>query len=295
MVRGRLMAINGVEVSAATYEEARTRRLVEREFNLSYMEGLPGHNRVSAGRWFTPGDLASGGLSVEDGIARTLGIRLGDSLTWSVGGQQFTAPVTSLRRLSWDSMQVNFFVITTPALLERFPQSFITSFHLSTAHGAAMNELTRAFPNLTVVDMSAVLRQALSVMERVVEAVQLVFLFALAAGLLVLYAALLATEDERVREAALLRALGASRSQVASAQRVEIIAIGLVAGVLAAVGAAGIGALVADRVLLLEYTVNPWLWVLGPLLGLVCVAVNALAGSRVALSRPPIAALREAE
>jgi len=295
MVRGRLMAINAVEVSAENYAEARTRRLVEREFNLSYMDALPAHNRVSAGRWFSSSDSASGAVSVEEGIARTLGIQIGDRLTWMVGGQQFTAPVTSLRHLDWDSMRVNFFVIATPSLLERAPTSYITSFHLSGPQGAVMNQLTQTFPNLTVVDMSVVLRQALAMMERVVEAVQLVFLFALAAGLLVLYAALLATEDERVREAALMRALGASRKQVAAAQRVEFIVIGLAAGTLAAAGASGIGALIADRVLQFDYTVNPWLWLLGPALGAACVTVNAVAGARAALSQPPIAALRETE
>lgn len=295
MVRGRLMAINSVEVSAENYSEARTQRLVEREFNLSYMDELPEHNRVSAGRWFSSSDRAGGAISVEEGIARTLGIKLGDRLTWSVGGQQFTAPVTSIRRLDWDSMRINFFVIATPPLLERQPTSYILSFHLAGSQGAVMNQLTHAFPNLTIVDMSLVLRQALAVMDRVVEAVQLVFLFALAAGLLVLYAALLATEDERVREAALMRALGASRKQVAAAQRVEFITIGLVAGTLAAAGATGIGMLIAPKVLQLEYTVNPLLWLLGPALGAACVAINALAGTRAALSRPPITALRETE
>lgn len=295
MVRGRLMAINSVEVRAENYSEARARRLVEREFNLSYLDELPAHNRVSAGRWFSASDRAGGAVSVEEGIARTLGIGLGDRLTWSVGGQQFTAPVTNIRRLDWDSMRVNFFVIVTPPLLERYPTSYITSFHLAGAQGAVMNRLTQSFPNLTVVDMSMVLRQALAIMDRVVQAVQLVFLFALAAGLLVLYAALLSTEDERVREAALMRALGASRRQVAAAQRVEFIVIGLTAGALAAAGAAGIGALITDRVLQLDYTVNPWLWLLGPALGAACVVVNALAGTRAALSQSPIVALRETE
>jgi putative ABC transport system permease protein len=148
---------------------------------------------------------------------------------------------------------------------------------------------------MTVVDTSVILRQALAVMDRVVEAVQVVFLFTLAAGLLVLYAALLATEDERVREAALLRALGASRGQVAAAQRAEFIAIGTVAGVLAAAGATGIGALIADRVLQLDYSPNAWLWLWGLGLGAACIVVNATASVRAALSRPPVAALREAE
>ena len=295
MVRGRLMAINGSEVSATNYEEARTQRMVEREFNLSYMDELPAHNRVIGGAWFGPRDRAERALSVEEGIARRLGIRPGDRLTWSVGGREFESPVTSLRRLDWDSMQVNFFVIATPGLLERYPTSYITSFHLAGGHARTMNELSGRFPNLTVVDTSAILRQALAVMEKVVGAVQVVFLFALAAGVLVLYAALLATEDERVREAALMRALGASRRQVAAAQRAEFIVIGLLAGALAAAGASGIGWLVSERVLQLPYTPGVWLWVWGLVLGAMCVVVNALVGARVALSRPPITALREAE
>jgi len=294
MVRGRLVAINGKEVSAERYEELRTRRLVEREFNLSFMVALPSHNRVSAGRWFTPEDRARGAFSVEEGIARTLGIELGDRLTWSVGGRSFSAPVTNIRRLDWDSMQVNFFVITTPPLLEPFPTSYLTSFHLPDADAPAMGQLAQAFPNLTIVDMSLVLRQVLGVIEKIVQAVQVVFLFALAAGVLVLFAALMATEDERVREAALLRALGASRAQVAAAQRIEFLAIGLVAGILSAAGAAAIGTLIAERVLNLPYTVSLWLWVLGPALGGACVALHAFAGARAALSRPPVAALREA-
>ncbi|OGA26236.1 MAG: ABC transporter permease [Betaproteobacteria bacterium RIFCSPLOWO2_02_FULL_67_26] len=295
MVRGRLAAINAVEVSAASYEEQRTKRLVEREFNLSYLDVLPAHNRITGGSWFSARDRERGALSIEDGIARTLGVKLGDQLTWVVGGQTFTAPVTSIRRLDWDSMQVNFFVIATPPLLERHPTSYITSFHLAGRHAQVMNQLAQAFPNMTVVDTSAILRQALAVMERVVEAVQVVFLFTLAAGLLVLYAALLATEDERVREAAIMRALGASRGQVASAQRAEFIAIGLLAGVLAAAGATGIGALIADRVLHLDYTPNAWIGLWGLGLGAACIAVNAMASVRAALSRPPIAALRAAE
>lgn len=295
MVRGRLAAINSIEVSAASYEEERTRRLVEREFNLSYMVALPAHNRVASGAWFSLEDRARGALSIEEGIARRLGVKLGDQLTWVVGGQSFTAPVTSIRRLDWDSMQVNFFMISTPPLLERYPTSYIASFHLPGAHAGTMNQLAQAFPNMTVVDTSVILRQALAVMDRVVEAVQVVFLFTLAAGLLVLYAALLATEDERVREAALLRALGASRGQVAAAQRAEFIAIGTVAGVLAAAGATGIGALIADRVLQLDYTPNAWIWLWGLGLGAACIVVNATASVRAALSRPPVAALREAE
>lgn len=294
MVRGRLTAINDRPVHVDDYESERTRRLVEREFNLSYMSALPAHNRVVAGRWFTPEDLAAGALSVESGIAKTLGVGLGDRLTWSVGGQTFSARITNLRGLDWDSMQVNFFVVTTPHLLDALPTSYITSFHLRDARATAMNGLVRDFPNLTVVDMSAILKQALAVMEQVIRAVQFVFLFALIAGLLVLYAALLATQDERVQESAVMRALGASRAQVVAASRAEFLSLGLLAGLLASAGAAAIGYVLATRVFQLSYAVDPWLWVAGPVAGLVCVGLNAWAGTRAALSRPPVAALREA-
>jgi putative ABC transport system permease protein len=294
MVRARLMEVNGRPVSAESFEDTRTKRLVEREFNLSFGERLPGHNQVVAGRWFGPGDDARGALSLEEGIAKTLGVQLGDVLTWSVGGKPFSAPITNLRKLDWDSMQVNFFVIATPRLLADFPASYITSFHLDREQGQAMNRLTTAFPNLTVVDMTAILRQALTVMEQVIRAVQFVFLFALGAGVLVLYAALVATQDERTHEAAVMRALGASRAQVAAAQRAEHLALGLLAGLLAAGGASAIGFVLAWKVFEFDYQMNPWVWIAGPLAGLACVGLNAWLGARRALAHPPILALREA-
>jgi len=293
MVRGRYVALNGAPVDVDAFKD-RERRLVEREFNLSFMSALPAHNRVVGGAWFGAGDLATGGLSVEEGIARSLGWKLGDRLTWEVAGQSFTAPIANLRKLDWDSMQVNFFVITTPRLLEGFPTSYVTSFHLPESQAGFVSRLSQRFPNMTVIDTSAILRQVNAMMDQVIRAVQFVFLFALGAGVVVLYAALLATQDERVHEAAVMRALGASRAQVLAAQRAEFLALGLVAGTLAAVGATAIGFAISQQVFQFPYTVNHWVWLAGPALGLACVSVNVWAGARAALRRPPIAALREA-
>ncbi len=292
MVRGRFMALNGVPVNAADFED-RARRLVEREFNLSYMLELPGHNQVVGGRWFAPSGT-EGELSVEEGIAKTLGWKLGDALTFQAGGREFSARITSLRKLDWDSMRVNFFVIGTPALMEQAPTSFITSFHLPEGNAAFVNGLSKRFPNLTVVDMSAILRQATIVMEQVIAAVQFVFMFALGAGVLVLYSALLATQDERLRESALMRALGASRARIAGAQRAEFLALGGIAGLLASIGASAIGWAIAERVFQFPHHINPWIWVAGPALGLLCVSFNAWMGARAALSSPPLLVLREA-
>ena len=293
MVRGRYVALNGEAVQSDRFDE-RARRLVEREFNLSYMDELPAHNRRVAGRAFDDADRARGGLSVEEGIARRLGWKIGDELTWQVAGQEFRAPIVSVRRLDWDSMRVNFFVIATPALLAQAPASYITSFYLPADKAALTAQLSRRFPNLTVVDMSALLRQAQDLVGQVVRAVQFVFLFAVGAGLAVLYAALLATRDERVREAAVLRALGASRRQVLGAQRAEFAVLGLLAGLLAAGGATAIGWLIAERVFEFPYQINHWVWLAGPLAGLSCLALNLRAAARAVLATPPLFALREA-
>lgn len=292
MVRGRYVALNGAPVAVDRFQE-RGRRLVEREFNLSYMDALPRHNKVIEGRWFDRDDLASGALSVEEGIARTLGWAIGDRLTWEVAGQTFSAPIVSLRALDWDSMQVNFFVIATPGLLEHAPKSHITSFYLPSAQAPFTHRLSQRFPNMTVIDMSAILRQAQNVMDHVIRTVQMMFLFAVGAGILVLYSALLATQDERVQEAAVMRALGASRAQVLAAQRAEFVALGTIAGLLAAAGATAIGFVIATHVFQFSYHVNHWVWLAGPALGLACVTVNVIAGARAALSQPPILALRE--
>ena len=290
MVRGRLVAVNGTPASEADYDDERARRLVEREFNLSYVDELPSHNAIAAGRWLDPGKAE---LSVEEGIAGRLGWKLGDELTFAVAGERFGARITSLRRLRWDSMKVNFFVIAPAKLLERFPASFISALRIEPGREAVVGELARRFPNVTVLDVGAMLREAQRLVDQLVHAVQFIFLFALAAGLLVLYCALGATEDERRREAALMRVLGASRRQVARRSRAEFLAMGLVAGVLAALGAALIGELLARRVFEIDLPMNAALWLSGPLAGLALLSLNAWLSARKVLAAPPALALRD--
>jgi putative ABC transport system permease protein len=290
MVRGRLVAVNGAPVSEADYTEERAKRLVEREFNLSYMSELPGHNTLVAGRWF---DASAKEISVEQGIAERLGWKLGDELTWAVGSERFSARITSFRKLRWDSMKVNFFVVGPPALLEGFPASFISAFRLELEDQAVVSELAQRFPNITVIDAAAAVRQAQGVIDQLINAVQFVFLFALAAGLLVLYSALVATEDERRREAAVMRVYGASRAQVTGTQRAEFLAMGALAGVLATLAAAAIGQLLARRVFELDLPPSAALWIAGPLAGLALLSLNAWLSSRKVLRASPAITLRE--
>ena len=291
MVRGRLVAINERPVNAKDYPEERAQRLVEREFNLSWAALPRSDNQVTAGRWwraFDPPDQ----FSVEQGIAETLNIRLHDRLTYEIAGARVTGRVTSLRKVDWDSMRVNFFVIGPPALLQTQPATFITSFHLPAGREALLNDLVRQFPNFTVIDVAAIMSDVRAIMERVSEAVTFVFLFTLLAGLVVLYAAVMATRDERLYEAAVMRTLGARTKQLANAQWIEFATLGALAGVLAATGASVSAYVLAQQVLHLPFAFNPWVWVVGVVGGAAGITLAGLMATRSVLRTPPLHVLR---
>ncbi|MFM1987720.1 MAG: hypothetical protein RJA99_677 [Pseudomonadota bacterium] len=290
MVRGRLVAVNGRELDPAKMDDDRARRLLDREMNLSYMSAIQPHNQVATGRWIDP---AKPEVSVESGMARTLGLALGDRLAFDVAGEPVEAIVTGTRRVAWDSMQVNFFMILSPAALETRPQSWITAFHLPEARPQAISSLLARFPNLTVFDTTAIVRQVREILDHVVRAVQFLFVFTLAAGVVVLYAALASSRDERIREAGLMRALGASRGQLRRAQLLELGATGALAGLLAALGAIAIGAVLAGQVFRFEFEPR---WLAVPVAVAAGAALSMLAGwlgLRRVVDTPPLATLRE--
>ena len=290
MVRGRLISSNGRALVATDYVDERARRLVDREFNLSYMDKMPDHNRVSAGKWIAgPGEI-----SVEAGIAATLGIKLGDALGFDIAGNTVLGRVTSLRTVQWDSMRVNFFVIFPPSSLSAMPQTFITALFVAPDKLAVANRLVQTFPNLTVFDMGALIRQVQDILDQVIAAVEFLFIFTLVAGLLVLYAALLSSRDERARESALLRALGASRSQLQRAQAFEFGLLGLLAGVLAAAGAVAVGWALATYAFNFPYRFTVWPWVWGIAGGTAIALFGGWLGLRPVLNQSPLTTLREA-
>ncbi|AOY01618.1 ABC transporter permease [Jeongeupia sp. USM3] len=261
MIRGRWSAQNGKPVDPKRYADDRAQRLAEREFNLSWGETLRADNRLDAGM---PLDDAKPGYSVEAGLAKTLGIRLGDTLSFDVAGTRVSAPVVNLRTVDWDSFRVNFFVVGTRALFAEQPASLITSFHLPAARRDVVARWSAQFPNVTFIDVGEVLGEVRRVLELASSALRLVFGFCLAAGLTVLLAALETTAPERRREAAVMRALGASRAQITKVQWIEGAAIGATAGLVAGVAASVSGWLLAREVLELNV---PWNWQL-PLLSL---------------------------
>jgi len=292
MIRGRLAAVNGKPVTAETYTEDRAKGLADREFNLSTMATMQAENEIVAGKWFSDGPGVAE-ASVEEGIAKTLRWKVGDKLNFNIAGSPVEVTITSLRKLEWGSMRVNFFVIINPAALTEVSQSWITAFHLPGQQGPVMNGLTRDFPNLTIVDVGGLLRQVQAVLDQVVTAVEFLFIFTLASGLLVLYAALMGSQDERTRESGLLRALGATRRQLSQAQLIEFTLVGALAGVLAATGAAVMGWALATYQFKFAWSFSPSVWMVGLLAGAICAIAGGWLGLRSVLRQPPLQTLRE--
>ncbi|HKA42628.1 MAG TPA: FtsX-like permease family protein [Burkholderiales bacterium] len=293
MVRGRLIRINERAVSEDTYQDDRARRLVNREFNLSWATRMQTGNRIVAGRWWEAAGARSDQLSVERGLAETLGIRMGDRLTFDVAGTPVAGEVTSLRSVDWDSFNVNFFVVAPPGLFEGYPVTYVSSFRLEQAKASVLNTLVKSFPNVVLIDVAQALAQVQQLMDQAARAVQFVFLFTLVAGLVVLYAAVASTQDERVYEAIIMRTLGASRAQINRAHLAEFTAIGAAAGFVAAAGATGLGYFVAQRFLHLDYAPDPWVWAIGVIGGAAGVALAGYIGTRQVLTVAPLKILRQ--
>ena len=293
MIRGRLTAVNGAAITAATYPADDARRLADREFNLSTMTAMPATNQIIAGRWYAdaPGVAEA---SVEQGIAKTLHLKLGDTMRFDIAGTVVDARITSLRKLEWGSMRANFFVIINPSAMKDTAQTFMTAFHLPAGTSDLTNSLTRDYPNLTVVDVSGIIRQVQDVLDQVVTAVEFLFMFTLASGVLVLYAALMGSQDERTRESGLLRALGATRRQLSQAQLIEFTLVGSLSGVLAASGAAGLGWALATYQFKFVWAFDARVWLAGLAAGVVCAIIGGWLGLRTVLRQPPLQTLREA-
>ena len=286
MIRGRLLAINGQAVEPENFASPRAQRLAAREFNLSLGNALQADNRIVAGRWWGPAGSEQDGLSVEQGLAQTLDIRLGDRLRFDIAGNTVTAPVTSLRSVRWDSFNANFFVVGTPQLLAGQPATYISSFHLN-EQDTLLRELAERFPAVSVLDVAALLEQVRQVIARGAEAVQAVFAFTLLAALVLMLAAMQTQRAQRARETGLLRTLGAGDRQLLGAAAVEFVGLGLLAGLLGALMASLIGTLLARQVFELDWLPDWRLWLIGLAIGALGVGLTGLAVSRKLLDAPP--------
>lgn len=295
MVRGRLIAINERSIKSDDIADSRARGLVERETNLSWSADVPEGNQMVLGRWWPssikPDDKHAREISLEEGLAKTLGIFVGDMLTYDIAGSEYTAKVVNLRKVRWDSMQVNFFVITTPGQLENYPTSYLSSFYLPPDKVRAGDALLKAFPNLLVIDTEAIITQMRHIMDQIAQTLGAVFMFTLLSGLAVLYAALLATQDERIYQSAILRTLGADTQYLRRQHLTEFAVLGALSGLFAAAGSAALGWVLAKFVLEIPFAPPAMLWLTGISGGMLIVMLSGWLVTRKVVKLPPLQVL----
>jgi putative ABC transport system permease protein len=313
MVRGRLIAINERSIKSDDFAESRARSLVERETNLSWNAEIPQGNIIAQGKWWSQNsghasplpnpptegegtsvslpELKVNEISLEEGLAKTLGISVGDRLTYDIAGSEFSGKVVNLRKVRWDTMQVNFFVITAPGLLENYSTSYLSSFYLPPDKSHAGDALLKAFPNLLVIDTEAIITQVRHIMDQIAQTLGTVFMFTLLSGLAVLYAALIATQDERIYQSAIMRTLGADTRYLRSQHLSEFAVLGALSGLFAAAGSAALGWVLAKYVLEIPFAPPALLWLVGITGGMLIVMLAGWLVTRKVVKLPPLQVL----
>jgi putative ABC transport system permease protein len=294
LVRARMTEINGESVKDREYPVPDGEWMANREANLTWADELSTSNTILEGEWWEPGYTGEPLVSVEEEASMELGVELGDRLRFLVAGQEVEARIASFREVNWDSFQPNFFMVFSPGALEGFPTTYVASLRVPAEQEGVLLRLVRAHPSVSVIDLGAILEQVQSIISKASLAVQAVFVFTLAAGIAVLFAAVQSTIDERRFESAMLRALGVRRRTVLSGVLTEFAALGFAAGLLASIGASILAAIISDQLFDLGYSFNPMLWVagLGGGIGLVCL--SGYIAARGAINAPPADVLRTA-
>ncbi len=291
LVRARISHVNGVPLSEYEFRDRRTERELRDDLNISWAATLSPDNEIAAGQWWQENDPQPQ-LSIAAEELVDFGLALGDELTFAIAGQSATVRITNTRNINWDSFQPNFFMVVNPGVMEEFAHTYITSFYLEREQRSAMLDLVTTLPGVSVIDIDAVLDQVRRAMDRAASAVQYVFLFTFAAGIVVLLAAIQATRDERMYESAVLRTLGAGKGVVLQGIAAEFTAIGVLAGTLAAAGAGLIGYFLASELFELEYLPGPMLVIYGLVAGAVVVGVSGTLAARSVVREPPVSTLR---
>jgi len=289
-----MSTINDEDVKTRSYPDPGGRWMANREANLSFVAKLSDSNEIVEGEWW-PEDYAGPPLvSVEEEAAIETGLTIGDRIVYRIAGQELELTVSSIRRINWDSFQPNFFMVLSPGALDNMPTTYVAGLRLQEQQESVLISIVRAHPSISVIDIDAILQQVRGIIEKASLAVQAVFIFTLAAGVAVLFAAVQSTIDERRFESAMLRALGARRRTVLSGVLTEFAALGFSAGLLAATGASILAALISVSVFDLEYSFSPMIWISGLSGGTALVCLSGYIAARGAINAPPADVLRNA-
>ena len=271
MIRGRLTAINQRAIRGSNFEDQNTQRLVEREFNLSYASNMPVKNKVIAGEWFTSSDQMQ--VSMEAGMMKSLKLKLGDELNFDIAGKDYRVKITSVRKLDWNSMRVNFFAMMPADLLQDAPQSWIMAFRQESDQRIDM-DIVRQYPNITALNIQDSIAQAQDILLQLIFAIQVLFLFTLIAGFIVLIISLISIQEQRIREVAILKTLGADQKFLMRVWLFELLLCGSVAGILSGTFASFAGWYISNQLLEIDMQFPYWIILVGMILG---VSINGVA------------------
>ena len=293
MVRARLVEINGQPVREADYESERAKHMVTREFNLSWAEDMQVDNTLVAGDWWSDADFGTPLLSLEAQLAKTLGLEMNDALGFDINGTVIEFTISSLRKVDWDTFNINFFTVVPPGVLEDKPANWVTSVHLDVEQRQQLGQLVRTFPNITLIDVDTIMQRVRTIMDRVTLAVEFIFLFTILAGLAVLYAAIQANQDQRRFENAVLRTLGAKQKTLLLGLFAEFTTLGALSGLLAGLSATTLASVLAETIFKFEYAFDISVALTGVVSGILIVVVAGMLGTRSVLTHPPIQSLRE--
>lgn len=292
MARGRLVALNGQPVSAEMFDDPQTQRWINRDFNLSWTDKIGADNKIIEGEWWGESGHGQHWLSADTYAVERLKLKLGDSLTLQFADRSIELVVHNTRKVSWDSFRPNFFLLAAPGILDDVPAQWLTSFYLPPERRSLLRELVSEFPNVTALDIETVMNQVREIMDRIVRAVEFMLLFTLLAGLVVLLAAIEGTRSERARETALLRTLGARTPVLVKGLLAEFAALGLLAGLVAAMAAQMVAWTLATQVFEIPYGPRPWLWLIGGVSGAILVIGLGWLSLRSVLNTPPTRVLQ---
>ena len=300
MIRGRISLINGDPASARDDQSRREQGDDERRGprsnsgrNLTWSSSLPVDNAIVSGDWWAEDYRGEPLVSIEKELAQANGLKVGDALIFNIQGRELPARIASIRTVSWDNMKPNFYIIFSPGALADFPSTFMTSFHLDKEQKLLLNELLREFPTMTVIEVDAVIEQIQIIISQVTLAVELVLVLIMVSGAMVLLASIQASMDERFKQHAILRTLGASRRLVLGSLLIEFCALGAMAGLLATFGSELTVYGLETQIFQLEYKLNPEIWILGPLVGLILIGCLGTIATRKVVNTPPNIVLRE--
>ncbi len=293
IVRGRLMERNGQSIKQTVSKEESERRVLNRDLSLTWATDLPPDNRIVDGAWWSADAPRRQEVSVESLLAKRLGIRVGDQLTFQIGSAALDVTVGSIRELDWDTFRPNFYMIFPPHALAELPATYITSFYLERTRKETLNGLIRNFPSISLLDMEQIMGQARRLLDQLALAVEAILVFVLIAGIVVLAASISASMDVRMREGALMRALGAGRQRIRAQQLAEFSLLGVLSGILAAIGAEVALWQLYGRLFELPYAPNWLIWVGLPLTAAVLLGGFGWLATRRVVLAPPLTVLRE--